>query len=236
MSRFNSIIRGCGGTRHGTRRAFTLVELLVVIGIIAILIAMLMPALNKAREAAKSTACKSNLRQWHMALMLYVNDNRQWVPGANNQYQFGQTAYRWDAMTMLGKYIKLRTWDGGKWLYGDQPWPLRCPSIVPVISGVERIDYPTYGVNSIFSTLILDPATNVYLARPRYKITQVSSSCLWLADAKNNFLVSYSATQTGVDGSMMFAHSRRANLITIGGSVQDFPNCPPQNPYWVPGK
>jgi prepilin-type N-terminal cleavage/methylation domain-containing protein/prepilin-type processing-associated H-X9-DG protein len=60
---------------------FTLVELLVVIGIIAVLISMLLPALNRAREAARATKCLSNLRQLAMATMSHCNANKGKFPG-----------------------------------------------------------------------------------------------------------------------------------------------------------
>ena len=59
---------------------FTLVELLVVIGIIALLIAILLPALNKAREQAKTVQCLSNARQIAMVILLYANENKGNLP------------------------------------------------------------------------------------------------------------------------------------------------------------
>ena len=61
------------------RGGFTLVELLVVIGIIALVVAMLMPALQKVRRQAMITACASNMRQAFFALTTYANDYRDYV-------------------------------------------------------------------------------------------------------------------------------------------------------------
>ena len=58
------------------RRAFTLVELLVVIGIIAILISVLLPTLSRSREIARRTACLSNIRQLNLGYRMYTQDNR----------------------------------------------------------------------------------------------------------------------------------------------------------------
>src|SRR5205823_14948902 len=59
---------------------FTLVELRVVIGIIAVLIAILLPTLAKAREAAQKAQCLSNIRQTHLVLVLYANAYKDGVP------------------------------------------------------------------------------------------------------------------------------------------------------------
>jgi prepilin-type N-terminal cleavage/methylation domain-containing protein/prepilin-type processing-associated H-X9-DG protein len=86
-----------------SKRAFTLVELLVVIGIIALLIAILLPALNAARKQAQDVQCASNIRQLCTALIMYAGENKGAFPP--NGSGVAPSPAPWYSYDYIGKYL-----------------------------------------------------------------------------------------------------------------------------------
>ena len=105
------------------KKTFTLIELLVVIAIIAILAALLLPALQQARERAISAQCVSNLKNIASVGQMYIDDNRGCWPGLN--------AVSWDRSWLcrlaLGKYVAVPTDEDG--LVKNEQKGYLCPSI-----------------------------------------------------------------------------------------------------------
>jgi prepilin-type N-terminal cleavage/methylation domain-containing protein len=114
------------------KKGFTLIELLVVIAIIALLMAILLPALSKAREAAKRSACASNVRQIGVAVNAYVGDNDDSMPWygikPNNQEEYHPyVAFRCNHVgDSQSFYQKGTCWCGTK----GKPLPLKLANLV----------------------------------------------------------------------------------------------------------
>src|ERR1700761_4566297 len=117
-------------------RGFSLVELLVVIGIVAVLISMLLPALNKARQQTKRIQCASNLKQCGVYLLMYAQDNKGWIVPVGD---WGADASDASSYQSLGTNLLFT--NGGQMLSNPTPW-LTWPAVVfkmtkPIPSGTD---------------------------------------------------------------------------------------------------
>ena len=221
------------------KNAFTLIELLVVIAIIAILAAMLMPALQQARERAKAVNCTSNLKEISTAVFMYCDDNNGWIGPIN--MASGTSAiypYYWVDALYVGKYISAHN-KNSDW-YRQYPTRvdsnvskiLLCPSAVKgdVLSKgweLSNSSYSSadYGFN-YFATLITPASGGRTDGSNRghrlVKLANASSRAL-ISDA--NHVVFTANTWPVIDSTnkyvIQYRHSRTANVIATDGSVHN---------------
>jgi prepilin-type N-terminal cleavage/methylation domain-containing protein/prepilin-type processing-associated H-X9-DG protein len=191
-------------TTQTNKSAFTLIELLVVITIISLLIAILLPALSKAREASKRVQCANTMHQIGLATSMYANDYKEQLPVAVDVNI--SSSYRWARLLIYYFNARAQYGSAGAALICEQTRSFICPSdpvTIPLSSAtnnplnVTRCDYGWTRQVAVGGDLVVSKVQT-------YRISQIHQAGLTLLSADNWEIhnnVRYEPRTLGVNGS-----------------------------------
>jgi len=192
------------------KKSFTLIELLVVIAIIALLAAMLLPALSKARDKAKSISCVNNMKQIGTLLQFYIDDNQGIVPASyDGTIPPNIGIYNWWNDRVRAPYAGTNTGANMKsWL---------CPGILNLDATarntylrVGRSAWPWEGSSRYFPMHKM-PTPSQKMAYVDGELIAGQYNTGWSSAGRTNWL--YLAVYTSPDGGAWgFHHAKRANV------------------------
>jgi len=196
--------------------AFTLIELLVVISIMAILAALLLPALAAAQEQGRSAQCVSNLRQWGLAFNMYAADNDDFLPRRGQGVQpLTQINRPTDWINALPVYLGLPMFEQ---MVSNNATPAPrsqsafiCPTALN--TNTNGTYFLPYGMNMNLCPWNLPaPTTFSQIVKPVCVVA--------MADAPGPYSATYPSVQPY---SIVARHAAHINLLFLSGQVQGFP-------------